>query len=283
MKQREFRSLPDFLCIGAQKAATSWLWAMLRQHPEIWMPPVKELHFFDHLYVPENQSWTHYHIKKGITDSLKWHFNNNAGNLEQIKYLVDTALVNPFTEDWYRFCFNRPGAHGKILGYITPEYSTLPEEGIRYVRGLLGQNLRIIYIIRNPIDRALSQLKMNMTRRGKDAEGEDVWMSAAKESVIAQRGDYETYVDRWDRNFPQSHLLYLPYKMVKKAPDRLLKSVETFLGTEQHHTFKDAQNAVHKTKSVQVPDRVVDYISSTLEHQSRFLESRFGVDFLSNT
>lgn len=279
----EFRSLPDFLCIGAQKAATSWLWAMLRQHPEIWMPPVKELHFFDHLYIQENRSWTHYHIKKGITDSLRWHFNNNASNLEQIKYLVDTALVAPFTENWYKSCFNRPAAHGKILGDITPEYSTLPEEGIEHVKRLLGPDLRIIYIIRNPLDRALSQLRMNMTRRGKDAEGEEVWMSAAKEEVITQRGDYETYVKRWDRHFPESKLLYLPYKMVRTSPDKLLKNVESFLGATQHHTFKDAGNAVHKTKPVQVPGRVIDYLSSTLEHQSSFVKSRFGADFFANT
>ena len=40
-------SLPDFLCIGAQKSGTSWLDANLRFHPELWLPPAKELHYFD--------------------------------------------------------------------------------------------------------------------------------------------------------------------------------------------------------------------------------------------
>src|SRR3954463_14128656 len=38
---------PDFLCVGAQKAGTGWLYEQLRNHPDFWMPPVKELHYFD--------------------------------------------------------------------------------------------------------------------------------------------------------------------------------------------------------------------------------------------
>src|SRR5689334_16087334 len=41
---------PDFLCIGAQKAGTSWLYQQLEPHPDFWMPPVKELHYFDLLH-----------------------------------------------------------------------------------------------------------------------------------------------------------------------------------------------------------------------------------------
>ncbi len=40
---------PDFLCIGAQRSGTTWLHHNLRQHPEIWMPPLKELHYFDEM------------------------------------------------------------------------------------------------------------------------------------------------------------------------------------------------------------------------------------------
>jgi Sulfotransferase family len=275
--------LPHFLCIGAQKAATSWLWSMLRQHPGIWMPPVKELHYFDYLYIPENRSWIHGHIKKGISDTLKWNFNNNASNLEYIKYLVDTALVDPFTEDWYKSCFDRPAAKDKILGDITPEYSTLPEEGITYIKNLLGPDLRLIYIIRNPLDRALSQLRMNLSRRGKESEGLDVWMAAAKESVIVQRGDYQTYIKRWDMHFQESNILYIPFKMVNTSPERLLKQIESFIGVSSHHAFKNVSSIVHKTKEVKAPDEVVDFLSTTLEPQSAFLKERFGNEFFERT
>src|SRR5436190_21080882 len=40
---------PDFLCVGAQKGGTSWLYQQLAAHPDFWMPPIKELHYFDKL------------------------------------------------------------------------------------------------------------------------------------------------------------------------------------------------------------------------------------------
>ena len=38
---------PDFFCIGAQKGGTRWLFDQLDHHPGFWMPPIKELHYFD--------------------------------------------------------------------------------------------------------------------------------------------------------------------------------------------------------------------------------------------
>ena len=41
------RKTPSFLGIGTARAGTTWLHANLRRHPEIWLPPLKELHYFD--------------------------------------------------------------------------------------------------------------------------------------------------------------------------------------------------------------------------------------------
>ena len=58
--------LPNFIIIGAPRAGTTWLAANLREHPEIFMPPVKELHFFDAEY------------EKGIPHYERW-FNQASG------------------------------------------------------------------------------------------------------------------------------------------------------------------------------------------------------------
>lgn len=53
--------LPTFLIIGAQKCGTSSLWAYLRQHPDVFVPPVKELNFFsapgDHVDLERYARW----------------------------------------------------------------------------------------------------------------------------------------------------------------------------------------------------------------------------------
>jgi hypothetical protein len=40
-------NLPDFLGIGAAKTGTTWLHHNLRAHPELYLPDVKEVHYFD--------------------------------------------------------------------------------------------------------------------------------------------------------------------------------------------------------------------------------------------
>jgi len=39
--------LPNFLGIGVQRSATTWLYECLKEHPQIFLPDKKELHFFD--------------------------------------------------------------------------------------------------------------------------------------------------------------------------------------------------------------------------------------------
>lgn len=41
---------PNFLCIGATRSGSTWVYAALRQHPEVFLPDVKELHYFDYYY-----------------------------------------------------------------------------------------------------------------------------------------------------------------------------------------------------------------------------------------
>ena len=40
------QTLPNFFIVGAAKAGTTFLYYYLKQHPEIYMSPVKEPHFF---------------------------------------------------------------------------------------------------------------------------------------------------------------------------------------------------------------------------------------------
>ena len=42
--------LPSFVGIGAQRAGTTWIYQCLREHPEVFVPDKKELHFFSSNY-----------------------------------------------------------------------------------------------------------------------------------------------------------------------------------------------------------------------------------------
>ena len=113
-------TLPHFLCIGTQKAGTSWFFHQIRQHPDVWLPPIKELHFFDHLYCPENRSWTSRHIQSVADRILSRQRSKSKVNLAFVEYVTYLKGESMFTEKWYIRAFDRPGAKGKVTGDVTP-------------------------------------------------------------------------------------------------------------------------------------------------------------------
>ncbi len=272
--------LPKFLCIGAQKAGTSWLYANLNQHPSIWMPPLKELHYFDHLFVPENRRWTIGHLRKGAADAIRWHANKyQSVDFAYMKYLSEIVTDDPFSETWYRRLFDRPGAKSKLLGDITPEYSTIPDQGIGYVRQLLG-GVRIVYIIRDPVGRALSQLRMNLERTGYTPQTEKDWLQAALSSEIINRGDYLTYIPRWLHHFAEEDIMFIPYRQIGQSPRALLDRIESFLGIERYEEYSLLESVVHETRKIEIPAAVTTALKAALAPQREFLEKYFGAEFL---
>ncbi len=66
------RSLPNFLGIGAQRSGTSWLYFLLKSHPEIFVPPhVKEVHFFDRHYDRGLHWYESFFSSEGVKGSHK--------------------------------------------------------------------------------------------------------------------------------------------------------------------------------------------------------------------
>ena len=192
------------------------------------MPPVKELHFFDHLYVEANRHWTTGHIHQGVQRALKFHLNGDKPvDWEFVRYLTDMATHKMFTKPWYLRCFERPRAEKSVCGDITPEYSTIPLEGIQHVKRMLPE-VKVLYIVRDPVERALSQLRMNVERRG-EVPREDSLLRMADHPDIDNRGDYAAYIPRWRGMFPEDRMLMLPYGDIASDPKGFMRQVETCL------------------------------------------------------
>lgn len=71
---------PDFIIVGASRSGTSSLFYYLRQHPEIYMPGVKEVHFFD------------FSFQKGL-DWYKRKFKDGYVNGEASPYYLPCPYV----------------------------------------------------------------------------------------------------------------------------------------------------------------------------------------------
>jgi hypothetical protein len=146
---------PDFLCIGAQKAGTKWLYDQLAAHPATWMPLVKELHYFDRRFRPERMQAALEGRKRRRNRPLD---DRDRAFLEHaVTYVGDTV---DFV--WYRQLFAPKGDH--VSGDITPAYSILSGDMVAAInRGLPG--IKIVFLVRDPIQRLWSQLAMGIRGR----------------------------------------------------------------------------------------------------------------------
>ena len=57
-------SLPNFLVIGSQRCGTTWLHRILREHPQVFLPEHKELHFFDWRMDDHGLDWYLEHFRQ---------------------------------------------------------------------------------------------------------------------------------------------------------------------------------------------------------------------------
>lgn len=88
---------PDFLYIGIARAGSTWLFEMLRQHPEIFVPRAKDVYFFDRYY-DKGLDWYLSHFQE--TGSAKavgelshdYYFSEEATN-RILEVLPDVKLI----------------------------------------------------------------------------------------------------------------------------------------------------------------------------------------------
>jgi hypothetical protein len=273
-------NLPNFLCIGAQKAGTSWLFANLNKNPNIWMPPVKELHFFDHLFCPQNRSWTTWHIQKAVDKLLRKECSAASINFEYVNYLSSLASKSLFSPEWYEYAFSFNKKDSLTRGDITPEYSTIPEDGIVYLKKYLDTP-KIIYIIRDPFSRVCSQLLMNAKFSGfsKDT-AEEKWTNLAKSSDIATRGDYKTYIPRWTKFFSEENILFIPFGLLNKNSSEFVKKIEIFLEVPHMPQEEIIREKIWSSEKLPIPSTVSEYLQELTQPQYDFLKSNFTRDFI---
>ncbi len=121
-RNKELR-LPDFLIIGAARSGTSSLYFYLREHPEIFMPAFKEPHFFS------------------FFEKSSPHPNLPPWSVESYVKLFEEAKKE------------------LLIGEASASYLYYYEESIKNIKSLYQEqcgDLKLIMILRNPIERAWS-------------------------------------------------------------------------------------------------------------------------------
>jgi len=211
------RPLPNFLIVGAQKAGTTALYAYLRQHPAIVGPPWKEVSFFDRHYW-RGEAW----------------YRGNFPTKLHVRRARGRTGTDP------------------LVGEASPSYLFHPQAPERAARLLPG--LRVIALVRNPIDRALSHYHHEVALGRESLSFEEAIEREAQRMAgelermrdpryfshawwnftYRARGLYAEQLARWLEFVSRERVLIVPSEDLLAEPSRTYLQVLEFLGAPQH-------------------------------------------------
>jgi hypothetical protein len=202
-------TMPNFLIIGAGKSGTTSLYHYLKQHPEIYMSPVKEPKFF---------------AVEGKT--LDFRGPNDEAHMNR-KSVTDLGA--------YRALF-RGVTDEKAIGEASPLYLYSPEAPGRIKHHI--PEAKLIAILRNPVDRAFSSYLHCIRDRGEPLK--DFAQALGEEETRIENGwgpiwhyknvgFYSVQLERYFDTFGREQIKVFLYEDLKGDPVGVLQSICRFL------------------------------------------------------
>ena len=181
--------------------------------------------------------------------------------------------------EWYTEHFS---SNQYINGDFTPAYGFLPVEVIREIYELMP-NLRLFYMIRNPIDRAWSSARMALGRSEMlHEEASDQWFVDhfnSKGSI--SRGDYETCLRQWRSVFPEEQLLLIRYENIITDPVGVGNKCLNHIGLENFYSSADIgklSNKVFKGDDVPLRASLLPVLQEIYQNRIESLEKYLNED-----
>lgn len=212
---------PDFLIVGAQKAGTTWLWEMLKQHPGTDLPRKKEIHFFGSAEI----------YRRG----RDWYYGHFA-HLDSSKVIGEgsTTYLYDHVPYWYN-------SSGRLE--VDHSLPTIPELITKEL-----PNVKIIITLRDPVRRAISGYYHNMR------EGRVSPLRGLKEVTIRQPrmrileyGYYARYIKLWSKLVPSERMCILIFEEdVVRSPEKGLRKVYRFLNLDAEFEPEGLRRSVYK-------------------------------------
>lgn len=177
------------MCIGAPKSGTTWLYQILNQHPDIFIPKEKELHYFNALH-PET-----YLPNQNFSKDIAWYHS----------FFKDSKSAM-LTADFSTSYLADPDMAQKLFQY--------------------NPNLKILIMLRNPVARAWSHFSF-LQSRGM-LRSNNFFEESKRNQSILNAGHYANRIEVLIQQFTASQVKILFYEELNE-PEKLIQSVIEFL------------------------------------------------------
>lgn len=253
--------------VGATKAGTSWLWECLASHPDIHARAVKELHYYDTADTADQArqlaGFARVRARLVANDAAP----RRIGDLDR---LCEVIAGDRAGDAAYRAFVSGDG----VALDVTPSYGLLPVATYeRMIAGFPGA--RFIYLVRDPVERLWSHIRMEVSRRMKpeaDFEARTRAMlrrivDEAGEPQITARGDYADAITRLGRAVPRDRLTVLV------SEEMTAEAVCRAAGLEPHPA---AKARAHEGRPAEMKDALRNRAARFLLDQYRFMAEFLG-------
>ena len=187
--------------------------------------------------------------------------------------IADTV---PPDDEWYASMF-APG-EGHVTGEITPAYSMLDQGRVAHVHRIVP-HAKIVFFMRNPIERAWSQAVMQFNRR-KKREIETVAQKRIHKHFNREgsrlRTDYSRTLENWQEYYSEEQVFVGFLEDIHFFPRDLLRRLYSFLGVDPSFESSDVEQTIHSRSVGRMPTRLGARLAHIYHDDIRRLAERFG-------
>ena len=246
-------NLPNVLAIGTQRSATTWLWYQFTQCSEVQQLPFKESVYFSDAF--DSPFTVDPSLKDFISDEDVTYWEGPTRNI--FRYL---RLFN---------------GGKKIRADFSPSYVELPPETVEVIADVLGRDARIIFCMRDPIERSWSNLLYDCKLGGVDVKllSRPERFAHYRSDISQRRSDYHVIYKAWSGHFKS--IMPVFHEEILSRPDLTLAKILKFAGakvsSEDWMHGGSLAEKVNLSLSDEMPSEDRLYLYGL--HQSRLIES----------
>ena len=195
----------------------------------------------------------------------------------EVHYFDRKINDRSFDDAWYASLFKKGRRRGKTIGEYTPSYSVIDRKLVAHAHKLMPE-AKIIFSMRNPVERAWSQANMTLVKRdgGVEDAGEEALRGMFDRQKAQLRTNYLRSLENWGAYYPPERIFVSFLEDIHFHPEKLLEDLYGFLGIDPEFRPEKMNKRINSRSSDVMPTWAASYLAGVYRDIIRQLDERFG-------
>ena len=244
------------------------------------MPPIKELNFFSNRALLKNDEARLEYLQTKRDNLSQKLLKDKKHDIVLPEVPKVATLDNAI--DWYKSLFTLGYDQGlNMTGDISPLYQNLTQEMILVIKKEFP-DIKIIYVLRNPVERLWSDFNMENERLFKlpiESTSPEHLLDVILSRTVRGGFVYQVY-KQWKDIFGDN-MLTLFFEELKQDPVNFTKEINGFLGLKNKENLAKNTNNPNPRKKFPMPQYVNTNLCKLLHGDVKALHSEFNNTYTS--